>query len=652
MDFNQLIEKYRSVSYSERNKGDRFERLMQAYLLTDPQYAHSLKKVWLWNEVPWKKDLGGLDTGIDLVALTVNDEYWAIQCKCYDETASIDKPSVDSFLATSSRKFTDDRQSVMRFSQRFWISTTNKWGPNATEAIKNQNPPVTRVSLTNLQEAPVDWEKLENGIHGEQARNERKTLRPHQKEAMDKAHEYFKTAERGKLIMACGTGKTFNALRIAENETTGNGLILFLVPSIALLGQSLREWTADAMEPINAICICSDPAVSRKKTKDDDSDSFSVIDLALPASTNIYQIVKQFDEIKNSQKKGLTVVFSTYQSIEAVNFAQKQLLEKGEGIFDLIICDEAHRTTGVKLANQDESAFTKVHYNDYIRGKKRLYMTATPRLYDDNTTSKAHEVGAVLCSMDDESLYGEEIYRIGFGEAVEKGLLSDYKVLILTLNEKDITPSIQKLIADKDNDIDTGDASKLVGCINALSKQILGDEGVIKASDPEPMRRAVAFCRTIKESNAITDTYNTATDLYIDSLPLEKKQEMVSVSSKHIDGTMGAPQRDELLGWLKSEPANNECRILTNVRCLSEGVDVPSLDAVLFLSARNSQVDVVQSVGRVMRKSPGKIVLTKDWLIDEKCQISTDKWPNGVYFVRVISSSENTAIIKKIIVNK
>jgi predicted helicase len=606
MDFNQLIEKYRSVSYSERNKGDRFERLIQAYLLTDPQYAHSLKKVWLWNEFPFKKDLGGLDTGIDLVALTVNGEYWAIQCKCYDETASIDKPSVDSFLSTSSREFSDDNQSGIRFSQRYWISTTNKWSSNATDAIKNQNPPVTRISLSHLQEAPVDWEKLENGIHGEQARNERKTLRPHQKEAMDKAHEYFETAERGKLIMACGTGKTFNALRIAENETNGNGLILFLVPSIALLGQSLREWTADAMEPINAICICSDPAVSRKKTKDEDSDSFSVIDLALPASTNIYQIVKQFDEIKNSGKKGLTVVFSTYQSIEAVNFAQKQLLEKGEGIFDLIICDEAHRTTGVKLANQDESAFTRVHNNDYIRGKKRLYMTATPRLYDDNTTSKAAEVGAVLCSMDDESLYGEEIYRIGFGEAVEKGLLSDYKVLILTLNEKDIPPSIQKLIADKDNDIDTGDASKLVGCINALSKQILGDEGVIKASDPEPMRRAVAFCRTIKESNAITDTYNTATDLYIDSLPLEKKQEMVSVSSKHIDGTMGAPQRDELLGWLKSEPANNECRILTNVRCLSEGVDVPSLDAVLFLSARNSQVDVVQSVGRVMRKSPGK----------------------------------------------
>jgi predicted helicase len=606
MDFNQLIEKYRSVSYSERNKGDRFERLIQAYLLTDPQYAYSLKKVWLWNEFPFKKDLGGLDTGIDLVALTVNDEYWAIQCKCYDENATIDKRSVDSFLSTSSREFSDGNQSGIRFSQRYWISTTNKWGPNATEAIKNQNPPVTRVSLSHLQEAPVDWDKLENGIHGEQARNERKTLRPHQKEAMDKAHEYFKTAERGKLIMACGTGKTFNALRIAENETNGNGLVLFLVPSIALLGQSLREWTADAIEPINAICICSDPAVSRKKTKDDDSDSFSVIDLALPASTNIYQIVKQFDEIKKSGKQGLTVVFSTYQSIEAVNFAQKQLLEKGEGIFDLIICDEAHRTTGVKLANQDESAFTKVHNNDYIRGKKRLYMTATPRLYDDNTTSKAAEVGAVLCSMDDESLYGEEIYRIGFGEAVEKGLLTDYKVLILTLNEKDIPPSIQKLIVDKDNDIDTGDASKLIGCINALSKQILGDEGVIKATDPEPMRRAVAFCRTIKESNAITDTYNTATDLYINSLPVQKKQEMVSVSSKHIDGTMGAPQRDELLSWLKSEPVNNECRILTNVRCLSEGVDVPSLDAVLFLSARNSQVDVVQSVGRVMRKSPGK----------------------------------------------
>ena len=606
MSFNSVLEKYRKISHSERDKGDRFERLMQAYLLTDPKYANKLKKVWLWNEFPGKADLGSSDTGIDLVALTIDGDYWAIQCKCFQESAAIDKPAVDSFLSTSSREFRNEELKTVRFSHRLWISTTNKWGINATEAIKNQSPPVTRINLHDLQEAPVDWEKLDQGIHGEASRTPKKNLRQHQITALEKTHEHFKTAERGKLIMACGTGKTFTSLRIAENETGGKGTILFLVPSIALLGQTLREWSSDANEPINAICICSDPEISKKKTKNEDNDNFSVVDLALPASTNTQDILRQFRHIKTNSKAGMTVVFSTYQSIEVIARAQKELIKNGFGEFDLIICDEAHRTTGVSLAGEDESAFTKVHNDSLIKGKKRLYMTATPRLYSDDTKSKAAQADAILCSMDDPKLYGEEIYRIGFGEAVERDLLTDYKVLILTLSDQDVPPAIQKMISDKESEINADDASKLIGCINALSKQILGDEGAIKASDPEPMRRAVAFCQNIKISKKITETYNTATDAYISSLPAEKKGQMVSMASRHIDGSMSAPERDELLGWLKQGGEGNECRVLTNVRCLSEGVDVPSLDAVMFLSARNSQVDVVQSVGRVMRKSPGK----------------------------------------------
>lgn len=223
---------------------------------------------------------------------------------------------------------------------------------------------------------------------------------------MEKTHEHFKNSDRGKLIMACGTGKTFNALRIAENETNGNGLILFLVPSISLLGQTLREWSSDANEPINAICICSDPEISKKRTKNEDTDNFSVVDLALPASTNTKEILHQFSRIKSKGKSGLTVVFSTYQSIDVIAKAQKELLNSntGFGEFDLIICDEAHRTTGVSLAGEDESAFTKVHDNKFIQGKKRLYMTATPRLYNDETKSKAAQADALLCSMDDPGI--------------------------------------------------------------------------------------------------------------------------------------------------------------------------------------------------------------------------------------------------------
>ncbi len=606
--FQKILEKYRKISYSEKDKGERFERLTQAYLLTDPKYSTKFSKVWLWEEFVGRKDLGGGDTGIDLVALTRDGDYWAIQCKCYQESTTIDKAAVDSFITTSGRHFKGEDLKTYAFSHRLWISTTNKWGPNAQEAIKNQNPPVSRINLYDLIEAPVDWEKIDQGLTGEVARNTKKKLRQHQTDAVNAAHLHFSNNTRGKLIMACGTGKTFTSLRIAEKETNGKGLILFLVPSIALLGQTLNEWYADAEESINAICICSDPEVSRNRKKLDDIDTSSVVDLALPASTNVDNIIQQFRRIEKSENNGLTVVFSTYQSIDVISKAQKALEKQipKYAEFDLVICDEAHRTTGVSLADEDESAFTKVHDNDFLKAGKRLYMTATPRLYDDNTKSKAAQADAYLCSMDDANMYGTEIYRIGFGEAVDKDLLTDYKVLILTLNQNDVPPAIQKMIADKESEINTDDASKLIGCINALSKQILGDEGVIKSSDPEPMRRAVAFCQSIAVSKKITATFNIASESYIAELPHDIQHSMQLLASKHIDGTMNATERNDLLGWLKEEPGEKECRVLTNVRCLSEGVDVPSLDAVLFLSARNSQVDVVQSVGRVMRKAPNK----------------------------------------------
>jgi len=612
MSFQTIIEKYRKIAFSERDKGFRFEHLMQAYLKTDPKYQNIIKEVWLWNDFLGRKDLGGKDTGIDLVALTYQGDYWAVQCKFFAEDATIDKAAVDSFLSTSSREFRNHDLKTVGFTHRLWISTTNKWGNNAEEAIKNQNPPVTRINLYELQNAAIDWDKIEKGLTGEQARVAKKELRPHQITAVENTHEYFKTSERGKLIMACGTGKTFTALRIAEKETDGKGLILFLVPSIALLGQTLREWTSDAKEPINPICICSDPRISQRTSKNGDRDTLSIEDLALPASTDVKSIVYQFKQLQQSKKAGMTVVFSTYQSIEVIAKAQKELLEGSKtaneyGAFDLIICDEAHRTTGVALADEDSSSFIKVHDNAFIKAKKRLYMTATPRLYSDDSKAKAAQADALLCSMDDPKIYGEEIYRIGFGEAVENGLLSDYKVLILTLSDSDIPPAIQEAIKNKESEINTDDASKLIGCINALSKKILGDAGVSIASDPEPMRRAVAFCQSIAVSKKITETFNSTTDVYLNSLPEEKKAKMVSVAARHIDGTMAAPARDELLGWLKADAAEpRECRVLTNVRCLSEGVDVPTLDAVLFLSARNSQVDVVQSVGRVMRKAPDK----------------------------------------------
>lgn len=615
--FAQLLNKFRQDAFSERDKGYRFERLMQAYLKTTTLYANLFEEVWLWTEFPFHDQFGGKDTGIDLVARTVEGEYWAIQCKCYAANAFINKPDVDTFLSTSGKRF-ETESGMTGFVQRLWISTTNKWNSTAEQTIRNQNPPVTRLNLIDLENDDVDWNSLEQGIFGMASRSKPFAIREHQQEAIDQTHAYFKIDEatgqpahtRGKLIMACGTGKTFTSLRIAENETGGRGLVLFLVPSIALLGQTLRSWLQQALEPMMAVCICSDPQVSKQSEKND-NDTTSVVDLALPASTDVPSIVKQLQHARRHNAEGLTVVFSTYQSIDVISRAQQQLLKETDdafGTFDLIICDEAHRTTGVTLKDETESAFVRVHNNDFLRAVRRIYMTATPRLYTDETKKRAEENSAVLCSMDDRSMYGDEIYRIGFGEAVKQELLSDYKVLILAVGEKDITPTLQNALTREDGTIDADDPSKLIGCINALSKKVLGaDEEFVKGSDPLPMRRAVAFCSSIKASKAIANAFTDYKDLYMEDIREEDRATMVDVVAHHVDGSMSATKRDEELMWLKEQPENErECRMLTNARCLSEGVDVPSLDAVVFISPKNSQVDVVQSVGRVMRRSEGK----------------------------------------------
>lgn len=614
MNFKEILHKFRTESFTEREKGTKFERLMRSWLLTDPRY-NELEKVWLWEEFPGRKDFGGTDTGIDLVAKTEMGDYWAIQCKCYAEDATIDKPAVDSFLATSSRTFTNEVTfQTTRFSNRVWISTTSHWGSNAEEAIRNQEPPVTRVGMADLNSSPVDWQKLLDGLTGNSALVEGKKPRKHQLDAIAKAYTHYITEgnDRGKLIMACGTGKTYTSLLIAEQLLNGKGLVLFMVPSIALLGQSLNAWSADAGKPIKAVCICSDSKASRKiqKNKYDDADD-SVVDLAVPASTNPKSIASQLKKYRSHD--GLVVVFSTYQSIDAVSEAQQEILSETNdeyGVFDFIICDEAHRTTGVKLSDKDESNFTKIHSDGNVKGRKRLYMTATPRLYGESAKVKASEKDCILCSMDDKALYGEEFYRVNFSYAVQNGLLTDYKVLVLTVGENDVPDNIKRDITDTTTELNFDDTSKLIGVINGLSKMIQGDDHRTWDADPHMMRRAVAFCSSIDKSasrTGIASKYVASvlpqiSEKYDKNLDAESLSHTVSITAKHIDGSMNSQERNGILQWLADEPDNDrECRVVTNVRCLSEGVDVPSLDAVLFLSARNSQVDVVQSVGRVMR---------------------------------------------------
>jgi predicted helicase len=570
-----------------RELGDRFEALMVAYLKTDPLYQQQFSDVWLWMD--WTGREGKTDTGIDLVAKDrEGDGYCAIQCKFYEPDHHLQKADLDSFFTASGKR---------PFTSRMVISTTDLWSKHAEDALSDQRIPVTRLRVQDLDQSAVDWEQFSPKAPTQLLLRAKNQLRPHQVRAVGDVLAGFEHHERGKLIMACGTGKTFTTLKIAERLANAKGAeqqtnVLFLVPSISLISQTLREWTTQCEMALRSFAVCSDAKVGKRS----ESEDISIHDLALPATTDPQRLLAQ---IKTSARHaGLTVIFSTYQSIGAVAVAQ----EEGLAEFDLIVCDEAHRTTGFTLAGEDESAFVRVHDQSFIKSRRRLYMTATPRLYDDSTKSSAAESSAVLCSMDDEALYGPEFHRLGFGEAVDEDLLSDYKVLILTVDEKYVARSFQSQVADEDNEIKLDDAVKIVGCWNGLAKRTGGDaNGFDFASDASPMRRAVAFSRSIRESELLTRTFNEVLGMFDDV-----DEDDLHCTVEHVDGKMNSLARNAKLDWLRAETEPNSCRVLSNCRCLSEGIDVPSLDAVLFLNPRNSVVDVVQSVGRVMRKSPGK----------------------------------------------
>jgi predicted helicase len=589
-----LLDKIYFSAGSEAEKGSRFEKLIVAYLQTAGQYADQFSDVCLWQD--WEGRHGGIDTGIDIVATDkLTGELWAIQCKFYAPDHYLDKAHIDSFFTASGKA---------GFAKRLIVSTTDRWSKHAEDALVDQQIPVTRIGLGDLLASDIDWDAFDFERPSILPTTTKKRLRPHQEQALADVFEGFQTHDRGKMIMACGTGKTFTALKIAEKMATDQKAkptsVLFLVPSISLLNQSLREWTNERAVPFRAFAVCSDTKVGKRANTED----ISVHDLIYPATTDTAVLVKQMALMAQHQQ--FTVVFSTYQSIATVAAAQGA----GMADFDLIICDEAHRTTGVTIKGEDDSAFVRVHDQSFIRGAKRLYMTATPRLFDDSVKKAAADADAPLCSMDDESLYGPELHRLGFGKAVAADLLSDYKVMVLAVDEQYVSDTFQSEIANN-GEIQLGDAVKIVGCWNGLAKRFVktsADEpDSVPASPAAPMRRAVAFAKDIKASKAIAAAFPEIVEAHIAA---GEDDEALRIQIEHVDGTYNALRRVQLLDWLKAGAPESDsvCRILTNAKCLSEGVDVPALDAVMFLTPRSSVVDVVQSVGRVMRKAPGKDV--------------------------------------------
>jgi len=593
-----LLETLRQSSRTEREKGTYFEELIVAYLRHEASYRDLYSNVWPWAQWALANGFTGKDDGIDLVAeVAGTGEIHAIQCKFYAPDYKLQKKDIDSFFTASGRK---------PFARRIIVATTDHWSDNAENALVDQQPPVSKITLHDLEASQIDWSRFQPSAPV--PLKPKKLLRPHQQNALSAAVAGLDEAERGKLIMACGTGKTFTSLKIAETMAGKGKRVLFLVPSLSLLSQTLTEWTQESAIPLHSFAVCSDSDVGKKKgRKEDDAVQTFAHELRYPATTDAKRLAHGMAARHDAEH--MTVVFSTYHSIEVLHDAQHA---HGLADFDLIVCDEAHRTTGATFEGDDESAFVSVHDANYLRAAKRLYMTATPRIYGNEAKAIAERDNATLYSMDNEAWYGKQLFVITFSEAVKRGLLVDYKVIVLAVEESHVNRRLQTLLKDENNTLKVDDAAKIVGCWKALAKLGLHEDG---SDNPEPMKRAVAFCQVIEpgkggkahkvSSKEIAGMFQAVVEAYQDAEDIEDGARL-TCQAEHVDGGMNAGQKEAKLDWLKAHPPEDTGRILSNVRCLSEGVDVPALDAVLFLTPRNSQVDVVQSVGRVMRNAPGK----------------------------------------------
>jgi predicted helicase len=473
-------------------------------------------------------------------------------------------------------------------------TTLHDLSPNAQSVLYHLDRDYHRIALSDLEKSRIDWSAYirEDRV----ALLEKKTLKDHQKEALDAVRKGLAVADRGKMIMACGTGKTFTGLKIAENLAGKGKIVLIMVPSLALMSQTVREWKNDCADDFLAYSVCSDVKVGKRQSNGD-TITFTVHDLAFPATTDSGKIANQ---VANCDREKMVVVFSTYQSIGAISDAQKI---HGLPDFDLIICDEAHRTTGATLAGEDESNFVRIHSNDHVMGKKRLYMTATPKVYGENAKTKAKLNEVALADMNDTAMFGEVLFYRGFSWAVDKLLLSDYKVIVLAVDEGLVSAGVQRRLS-QDNEMSLDDATKIIGCYKALTKQGLIGE---TSTEPKPMKRALAFCKNIAVSKMVAEEFTQVTEEFVATEEEdEDARPALDVQTRHVDGSFNAKEREDCLDWLKADTDADTCRILANCRCLSEGVDVPALDAIMFMHPRNSQIDVIQSVGRVMRRAEGK----------------------------------------------
>ncbi|MGL2680210.1 type ISP restriction/modification enzyme [Helicobacter pylori] len=600
-----------------RHKGSLFEKISKQFL-QEHDSANEYESIDLWYD--WELRGKERDKGIDIVITTSNEEHIAVQCKFHQNSVSYN--DISPFLTQLQSGVGE-----VRFKKGIIISTSNLTS-EALKAIEQIRSTGMGIDIDEITEedfiySRIDWEKFDpTKTEDEIPLCDKKKPRPHQIEAIKATKEYFSDPKnaRGKLIMACGTGKTYTSLKIME--ALEPKITLFLVPSIALLSQTFREYAQEKSEPFYASIVCSDDKVGKgKKNKnDDDTDDINFSELPLKPSTRLEDILSVYEKAQKENKR--FIIFSTYQSALRIKEAQ----EAGLGGIDLIICDEAHRTVGAMYSSNerdDKNAFTLCHSDENIKAKKRLYMTATPKVYSESSKAKAKESDNIIYSMDDAQTFGEEIYMLNFEKAIALDLLTDYKVIILAVRSENlsgVTNSVNKKISQLKAEgtkldkklISNEFVCKIVGTHKGLAKQDLialddenkEDNDLKNKADTFVSQRAINFCKSIQTSKNIKDSFETIMECYDEELK-KKSFKNLKISIDHVDGTMNCKERLEKLENLNQfEP--NICKVLSNARCLSEGVDVPTLDSIVFFDGKSAMVDIIQAVGRVMRKAKNK----------------------------------------------
>ena len=582
-----------TIMRQARNGGELgrwFESITLKLLAVEPDLAVAQAWPWAtWPDKPSGRD--GRDLGVDIVAKASDGRLIAIQCKCRSRDGdTLSKGSINSFIAEAGAR--------LSLYDELWVVSNVALSRNAVTALDRLAMPCKHILFQRYSDTLLD---------AGESPDRREPNSPQQK-AIAAVLDGFSEHDRGKLIMACGSGKTFTALRITEALLRNNKhpTVLFAAPSIALVGQARREWLTHCVKPLSTIVVCSSKAEGRPVSPDEAAD-ISAHELSCTVTTGPDEIARFMQD----RTRG-SAVFCTYQSLARITEAQRDFQAPE---FDLAIADEAHRTTGEfdKSAKGRETDWRLFLDSDRLGAKKRLYMTATPRIYTARSKKQAAAHGVNVVDMNSPE-YGPTFHELSFRDAVNHGLLCDYRVIVLAINNRTpLTTAVRRAFEQavdesglsssrtKRREVTRSEQIRLLGTSLAVNGAIEGDEIEV----PECLPRTLTFANTCKMSDWIARAIKDGRTQRLTSFRLPEGRRARKVEAVHMDASSPANTRLIELDKLRNA-TDTDCRMISNVRLFSEGIDIPALDGIVFFEARRAQIDIVQAVGRVMRKAEGK----------------------------------------------